>query len=148
MKKIVYPSIFILLTIIPILGSCSLNSHKSSIKVHTYEEVEEYHIPYKNLLKMEDFEYFAYIYSLNCLHCESIKFQVIDYALKRYTPIYFIKHNSDIPLLDDITVSINQNTLSSFGILGTPALIQVIDGYIKMNVSGSEIIVSILNASM
>ena len=93
---------------------------------------------------MKDFEYFAYIYSENCLHCETIKYEIIEFALLGRYPMYFIPYTNDIPLLTSIDNSINQNTLDSVGILGTPTLIQIIDGYVKLNVSGSDIIFSIL----
>ena len=95
---------------------------------------------------MEDFEYFAYIYSPRCLHCESIKYQVIEYALDDYKPMYFIVFDETIPLIYDISISLNQNTLSNVGILGTPAMILVVNGYVKINISGGDVILSLLDA--
>lgn len=141
----IYPLLTLIISFTSITQSCTLNMHKSNINIHTYTDVINYHIPYENLLKMQDFEYFTYIYSQSCLHCETIKYEVIEYALEPVVPLYFLLFNDLIPLSDDVSPSINQNTLFSFSILGTPTLVHIIDGYIKMNVSGSDIILSILN---
>lgn len=135
-------SLFTYLSISP--SSCAIQEENSLIKKHNYEEIQELIIPYSNLLKMEDFEYFAYIYSDNCLYCETIKNEIIEFALLGRYPLYFIPYTKDIPLLTNVDDTINKNTLDHIGILGTPSLIQIIDGYIKLNVSGQEIILSII----
>ena len=126
------------------LPSCSSYEGYSQQYYHSYDDVENLQIPYESLLKMQDFEYFAYIYSLNCLHCETIKNEVIEFALQSTYPMYFIPYTRDIPLIDNIEHTLNQNTLDLIGILGTPTLFQIIDGTTKLNVSGSDIILSIL----
>lgn len=132
-----YPSI--------LLSSCSSYPASKTFLNYSYSDVLKFQISYESLLKMKDFEYFAYIYSANCLHCESIKNEVISFALEEKYPMYFITYTLDIPVLQHIESTINQNTLDKVGILGTPSLIQIIDGHVKLNVCGGDIITSILS---
>lgn len=126
------------------LSGCSISSADKGRHYYEYSDFKDSHILYPLLLKMEDFEYFTYIYSEYCLHCEKIKQQICEFALSTPTPFYFLHYSNDIPITDDISTTLNQNTLSSFSILGTPTLVFIREGTIKANVCGEDLIMSFL----
>lgn len=114
MKKI-----SILLSLI-ILGGCK---NKSDDVIYTYSMVEEYFIDSGDIFLMKEEQYYVYIFSYNCLHCQNIKSLIIKQALTHEYLIYFLHYNGDMKICGN-DLELNKD----FCIYGTPTLILVNNG--------------------
>ena len=88
MKKKLLPLTFILLTL---LSSCSIRND-SDLIYEDYNQLEEYQITWRDLFSQSNSEYFVYIYSLSCLHCQNIKEEVISFVISEKYPTYLIEY--------------------------------------------------------
>lgn len=137
MKKI------ILIPLVMCLLSCSNNKVINIEEVkHTYEEVNHLLMEWQDLLTKEN-NYYCYIYSIYCTHCENIKDIVINKALQ-IDNLYFVKYQKDIPIFKDVSNTIGAKDIESVGILGTPSLIGVDNHEVILNVAGEKKVLEIL----
>lgn len=131
------------LLLIPFLVSCGLTNTKeleseySNISPHDYSEVDDKLILWENVFFQEDDFYYCYIFSKTCSHCNAIKDYVIDYALRKNN-MYFVEYNKDIPIMSDVSSTIDATSIDNIGILGTPTLLEVFNHALISNVAGEK----------
>ena len=128
----------LLLLVFPLL-MCSC-SNKSEIKeiVYSYDMVREKHIEWNNLFSVNDNDYFVYIYSNSCGHCNEIKKDVIEACLNGKLDLYFVAYTNDIPIIDDSESVIGKNEIDDMGIIGTPTLFHINDFAITEQFIGAK----------
>ena len=141
MKKKLLSLTFILLTL---LSSCSITNH-SDLIYEDYNQLEEYQITWRDLFSQSNSEYFVYIYSLSCLHCQNIKEEVICFVISEKYPTYLIEYTKDIPISNNVEDCIGSSSYVEVTIKGTPSLLQIKNGYLILNVAGSKEILSVLD---
>lgn len=141
MKKKLLSLTFILLTL---LSSCSITNH-SDLIYEDYNQLEKYQITWKDLFSQSNSEYFVYIYSLTCLHCQNIKEEVISFVISEKYPTYLIEYTKDIPISNNVEDCIGSSSYADVTIKGTPSLLQIKNGYLILNVAGSKEILSVLD---
>lgn len=141
MKKKLLSLTFILLTL---LSSCSI-INGSDLIYEDYNQLEEYQITWKDLFSQSNSEYFVYIYSLSCLHCQNIKEEVISFVIGEKYPTYLIEYTKDIPISNNVEDCIGTSSYVEVTIKGTPSLLQIKNGYLILNVAGSKEILSVLD---
>ena len=126
-----------------LLASCA---NTSSIKPtddvlqvseHDYSEIEDRIIPWEDLFTKESNRYYCYVFSKTCSHCNEIKNNVIDYALKNDN-FFFVEYGKHIPLTDDITATIGATSIDNVAIMGTPTLLGLINHTLIENIAGSK----------
>ena len=141
MKKKLLSLTFILLTL---LSSCSITNH-SDLIYEDYNQLEEYQITWRDLFLQSNSEYFVYIYSLSCLHCQNIKEEVINFVISEKYPTYLIEYTKDIPISNNVEDCIGSSSYVEVTIKGTPSLLQIKNGYLILNAAGSKEILSVLD---
>ena len=124
----------LLLVSISLLSSCgnTEETSTSSSKGPYYLEVENLHIEWKDLFNQNNI-YFVYIYSLACYTCSMLREDVINYALKEDTNMYFVYPEDDIPFTDDETLakaSLGATSIENVYCYVTPTLIEINNGVV------------------
>ena len=139
--------------LVPFLISCSSankavsESENSIIIPHDYSEVSDRMIEWQDIFEQEDDFYYCYVFSKTCSHCNAIKDYVIDYALRKNN-MYFIEFNKNIPIMSDISYTIEKTNVEDIGILGTPTLLEIFNGTLIANVAGEKNILQKLQFSV
>ena len=130
-------------TLIPFLISCNFAntvesvSEKTIITSNYYNEVSERMIEWQDIFKQEEDFYYCYVFSETCSHCNTIKDYVIDYALRKNN-MYFIEYKKDIPIMGDVSKTIESTSIETVGILGTPTLLEMFNHTLIANVAGEK----------
>ena len=141
MKKLF---LFPLMTVF--LVSCA-NENKVVAEEHDYSDVSHLLICWGDIFKIKDRQYFVYIYSETCGHCQEIKQDIISYALN-HDSFYFIKFNSGIPIINDRNIVIGKDKVEELGIVGTPSMFLITDHIVEVNYVGKKEIIRTLTKSM
>ncbi|MBR2507108.1 MAG: hypothetical protein IKB70_09495 [Bacilli bacterium] len=131
-------------TFLTLLSSCSI-TNDSDLIYEDYNQLEEYQITWKDLFSQSNSEYFVYIYSLSCLHCQNIKEEIISFVISEKYPTYLIECTKDIPISNNIEDCIGSSSYVDVVIKGTPSLLQIKNGYLILNIAGSKEILSVLD---
>lgn len=108
-----------------------------------YCEVEELHILWSQMFSQNFQSYYVYFYSTNCNHCQSIKNEMVDLALKR-GDIFFVKGTNKDTITSDVKSTIGVSFAGDFSILGYPSLAKIVDGKVEKNVAGKSQILALL----
>lgn len=140
------------LLITPFLLACSstnnrepMSKENSTIPEHSYDEIKDMTIEWKDVLNMEPLFYYGYVYSKTCSHCLEIKDYIIDYALRKRN-VFFIEYSKSIPIVTDTNKTINTTSYEDIGILGTPTLLEVYNHTLIANIAGvANIIIKLEN---
>ena len=140
MKKLI---LFPLMTML--LVSCA-NENKVVAEEHDYSDVSHLFICWDDIFEIKDRQYFVYIYSETCGHCQEIKQDIISYALN-HDSFYFIKFNSGIPIINDRNLVIGKNKVEEIGIVGTPSMFLIADNIVEANYVGKKEIITTLTNS-
>ena len=137
MKRLV-----LLLLPIVLLGGCSQKEENKkkeetppSYNEPHYNEVENLHIHWNDLLSKQDGTYYAYVYSVYCTHCSYLREKVVNFASSNVTPFFFIDPNDDIPFtqnMDLVNNSLGANKLEDVYVHMTPTLIGITDHVVSM----------------
>lgn len=137
-KKIVFTFLlsFLLFLFCGCKDSPNLSEEKTPIKEYDYSDVNEYFISWKNAFLQSKSQYFVYIFSKTCLHCLTIKQEILAYKIEKNYPIYFCEFSNDI--CTDISRT------DEVCILGTPTLIDVINNEVLAIASGTNEIKNML----
>ena len=135
MKKLFIPVVTMLL----ISTGCSSkdNNYLSQKAYHDYDEILDKTISWSELLEQTNDEYFSYVYSPKCGHCNDIKQDVLDYGLS-HNNFYFILYSSEIPVSYHVEHTIGKSDINDIFIVGTPTLIKVRDHTVINNIAGSK----------
>lgn len=137
----------ILLPITLLLLSCSTSkenlAESSFTSAYDYLDVEDRFMAWSDLLIREG-NYYCYIFSQYCTHCENIKQAVISKALTTEY-FYFIAFQKDIiPIIADVGATIGRTDISQIGILGTPTIMEIDNHMVKCNEAGEKAVLSFL----
>ena len=135
----------LLLPAICCLMACSQPNNASSLAEyieHDYLEIKDKEIIWSDLFSKGE-HYYCYVYSEYCTHCEQIKNQVIEKALNMDN-FFFIHFQKNIPVLADISITIEETDINKMGILGTPTLIEIENWAVNQHVAGEKEVVKLL----
>ena len=110
---------------------------------HDYDEISDKEITWEEMFMIEKAQYLIYFYSPTCSHCKEIKNEIIDYALSKDN-FYFLRYSDDVIIAPEIKSTIGATSIDEVAILGTPSLIEIIDGVLSSNIAGSKAILDFL----
>ena len=111
-----------------------------------YEDFLDIHLEWKNLFSPAKSQYFVYIYSISCGHCNQIKKEVLEFVNDHKEAFYLIEFNSDIPTKTNVAESIGKEKIEEVSILGTPTLIGVTNWAISLDIAGEKEITDYLSS--
>ena len=141
MKKLLF-----LPTLLFLLCNCSTNKAVAAIE-YGYSDVSNLTICWNDILSLSKDDYYVYIYSSTCGHCNEIKQEVISFALRNYGDLYFVSFNKDIPIINDRNEPLEKDSVDDLGIVGTPSMFRIIEHVVKENYVGKKEIVETLTNS-
>ena len=136
-----FPCLFALISCKGESSSSDLNQQNIE---HSYDEISEWEITWKDTFSMLNPHYFVYFYSPTCSHCTRIKDVIIEYALDNES-MYFIRFNDEVVVSGDVSGTIGLTSVENLSILGTPALLEVNDKVLETNIAGEKAILDHLN---
>ncbi len=102
---------------------------------HDYSEVDEYSLFWETMFDVESPNYYVYIYSVSCSHCNELKNYIIDRALTMQN-IYFVKGTSKDQIGKDTNSSKNAENPADIWILGYPSLLKIANHKCVKNLAG------------
>lgn len=137
--------LFLLPLVTLFMVSCSKDS-KVVAEEYDYSDVSHLHICWDDIFEINDAQYFVYIYSNTCGHCQEIKQEIISYALK-HESIYLIKFNNNIPIINDRNQVIGKDKVEDLGIVGTPSMFLINNHIVEANYVGKKEIIRTLTNS-
>ena len=127
-----------------LLSSCSIykssdqsflsSSQEVSIN-HEYDEIVSQKLSWNNIFSVAKPTYFVYFYSLVCQNCNSLKNEIIEYAIKNQN-IFFVQDSKEFVFGNDITKTIGISDISFFFISGFPTLIEIDNAILVNHVVG------------
>ena len=129
-----------------LLSACSnqLTSNDFTKTVtYDYEDFVERTISFDNLFGFELDDYYVYIYSKTCSHCENIKQEVLSFV-NDYECMYLLPYSKEIPISEDVETTIGATSIEAVSILGTPTLLEIKDHALIINVAGENKIITTL----
>jgi len=98
----------------------------SELFPHDYKEVAAFSIAWEGLFFVAEPDYYVYVYSPGCSHCQAIKDEVIDYALHQPPiPLYFVLADASIPKGSSPEKNMGATTLEEVVIAGWPSLLEI-----------------------
>ena len=140
---------FLTLLITPLLIGCQ-NTGKQDSSANgkggfDYSDFEDVKLEWNELFSPAKSQYFAYIYSLSCGHCERIKEAVLNTVNIHKNLFYLIEYSEVIPIITNTSQTIGKEKIEEVGILGTPTLIEVSNKFIALNIAGESEITDYLS---
>ena len=136
MKKL----LSLLLVLASLFGRCSKQEEEKKEETQTYiephyNEVEDFHIEWTNLLDQQEDDYYAYVYNVTCSPCSSLREQITGLAKSGKVKIYFVMPSDDIPFTDDLELaesSLGAFTVQNVYCYSTPTLMQITNKIVSM----------------
>ena len=118
----------ILLFLLPItlLSGCQKNNEPSHKEPH-YQEVEEYHIEWKDIFSQQQDKYYVYVYSIACPQCSALREDITNIAKKGFAHLYFVYPDDDIAFTrneEEADNSLGASSLENVYIYTTPTLME------------------------
>ena len=139
--------LFLLLT--PLLVGCHQeeidNTIEEDLNALDYSDFKDLYLEWKNLFSPAKSQYFVYIYSNSCGHCEHIKKEVLEFVSVDKESFYLIKFNSEIPTKNNVAETIGKEKVEEIYILGTPTLLAVTNWSLSLNIAGESEILNYLS---
>ena len=140
---------FLSLLITPLLIGCqNLGKQDSAANgkgSFDYSDFDDIKLEWNELFSPAKSQYFAYIYSISCGHCERIKETVLNTVDSYKNLFYLIEYSDDIPVITNPFETIGKEKIEEVGILGTPTLIEVSNKFIALNIAGESEITDYLS---
>ena len=133
---------YLSLLFLPFLVACS--SVKKGGVILDYDMFQNKMIEFENLFSSEVIDYYIYIYSPNCGHCESIKQDVLEVVSLRDN-IALLEFSEVIPISTSIDSTIGASNVSDISILGTPTMLEIYKNVLVQNVAGASPIINLLS---
>lgn len=120
-------------------------SDSSSLSVdHSYAEVSDMTILWSEIFSQTNDYYLVYIFASWCNHCNSIKNNIIDYALSR-DDFYFVNEaSSDVVFGDNVWSTIGLTSTEGLMIVGYPTLLEISSHTLTSNISSPRQIVDFI----
>ena len=130
--------------------SCSPVKSESSNEnaFNEYKIISDHKVSWDDCLLQKEERYLVFFHSETCDHCQKITGDVIAFAQSNITKTYFldVKKEKDkirICSLEDLTIGAESS--DDLAILGTPTIIEVMEGMVIANVPGKESCLTFLN---
>jgi len=121
-------------------GGLSLPS-SSGLLSRDYEEVAVFSIAWEGIFFIAEPDYYVFVYSPGCSHCQALKDIVIDYALNRpRIPMYFVLANASIPKGSNPEQTLGATAIEEAFIVGWPSLIEIKTAVLIKYLLGTEAI--------
>ena len=143
-----YRLLSVSLATLTIVSACSpaVDETKLKNRFSEYEIVNNHQIEWSEVLTKKIDNYIVFVYSETCAHCHEMMQEIIDFATDDILPTFFVdtastevvftKENEPIIGIDDLT---------QLAVLGTPSIIEVLDGYVVANIPGLDDCLMYLN---
>ena len=76
----------------------------SNQKFEDYQIVNDNQINWQDVLSQEDENYFVFVYSETCSNCHDIQEEIINFAIDKVVPTYFVdtKKSGDVTISKDV----------------------------------------------
>ena len=137
-----------ILLLTPIIAGCSSQSLEAEIideqKALDYSDFEGLQLDWKNLFLPAKSQYFVYIYSNSCRHCENIKEDVLPIIDENREMFYLIQYSDDVKTGFNVMETMGKEKIEEVYIMGTPSLLEISNHYIALNIAGEKEIVDYL----
>lgn len=127
-----------------LLNSCTFGGSKTKQKEYDYKDFENIKISWNCVLFDAKPQYFVYVYSESCLHCQEIKNDVLKFIREGENSIYLIEANSDIPTGGNIEKTIGAKCITDIWIEGVPTLLEINNKTLTSNVCGTTEVMALL----
>ncbi len=111
----------------------------------SYDDYLDSSIVYEDMFSQKEDEYFVYIYSKSCSHCEAIKNDVLSFLKEDIVPVYLLRYTKDIRVNQDIELTIGVSDINDFYIAGTPTLVHIYEHCVLNNVVGEVDVINYIN---
>ena len=112
---------------------------------YSYEDVKEYKIYWNDIFKQPYDLYYVYLYSSTCSHCNSIKNDMIEYALGENETLFFVSSSAEHVINENIDKFEHIDSLENLAIKGYPTLLKLEQKVVVKNLAGTKDITTELN---
>ena len=102
-------------------------------------------ITYQELFNQNQDDYYVYIFSYNCGHCEDFKEEILP-IIYNHRNMYLLEYSKDIKITSNVDETIGASSIEDVYILGTPTLLEIKDGILMTNVAGKTEIRKIVSS--
>ena len=140
-------NISLILLFTPLLVGCATSRVDAKIEEDSelqYSDFEDLFLDWKNLFSPAKSQYFAYIFSYSCSHCQKIKPDVLMAVNEMKEQFYLIEYSKDIPIKNNVMETIGKEKIEEVYIMGTPTLIGISNKYVSLNIAGEREILEYL----
>ena len=132
-----------LASMIFLIGGCTFNQKETSYYEqeetpqveHNYSEASEYELTWEAIFDVNEDQYYVYVYSTTCSHCDELKNYIVEKALQR-EDVYFIKGTSRDQITSDSSKLIGAQKSDDVWILGYPSLLKISSQKVTKNLAG------------
>lgn len=124
---------------LPLMFSCTNNNKdkKSDIPNHEYSEVANKQIKWLDMFSLDSNCYYIYFYSEHCVHCHSIKNEIIHIAINGTKDIRFCNDTNIVISDGDLSQTIGKESVAAVFIKGFPSVIKISNHKISHNICGA-----------
>lgn len=130
------------LLLMPIIAGCSSQSREvvkaDEQRALDYTDFKELELEWKNLFFPAKSQYFVYIYSPYCSHCDRIKKEVLTTIDENRDMFYLTKFTDDVETGFNVMETIGKERIEEVYIMGTPTLIEISNHYVALNIAGEK----------
>lgn len=130
---------FLILLFLPFLIGCKQQ------KPLDYDSFPDRVIEFKELYNQNHDDYYVYIFSYSCGHCEDFKEEVLN-IIKNNETMYLVKYSKEIKISSNVDNTIGAKSVEEVSILGTPTLLEIREGALVTNVAGKTEIRKIVSS--
>lgn len=113
---------------------------------HDYREINHLRIFWSQIFLVEEDNYYVYLFSPTCSHCNQIKNRMIEYALNPTIPLYFVQESTSVEINDSKANDLNVDNLDDLGIRGYPTLLNLVNHAVIKHLSGVTQILNEINS--
>ena len=139
----------LLLLLTPLLAGCQQTQSEVVIEEEAtpldYDDFKDLHLEWKNLFSPAKSQYFVYIYSISCGHCNHIKEEVLSFVNMNKESFYLMEFEVEIPTKPNVADTLGKEKVEEIAILGTPTLLEVSNWTLSLNIAGEKEITNYLN---
>lgn len=131
----------------PLLVGCQTAKVEATVEENNklnYSDFRDLFLEWKNLFSPAKSQYFAYIFSYSCSHCEHIKEEVLSTIGDMKDWFYLIEYSKEIPIKSNVMETIGREKIEEIYIMGTPTLIGISNKYVSINIAGEKEILEYL----
>lgn len=126
--------LLIFTTLSLLIGGCS----KERLNYSAFNDI---HILWDEIFEMESYQYYVYLYSTSCVHCQSIEGIILPFARKNKDAFYLLKETGSFVYKEEIEKTIGANTIENFYVQGVPTLVLITDHKIMVHLLGKTQII-------